>query len=183
MGFIQNWQRGMYVQRRNSKQISIFIVVWMRNVPCRPRCLDTWSPDGGSVWEGYGGFRRCNRDRNGPGIKLKSLTLFLVCSLLSECEWNVTSQVFTPANSYQGGLCPSGTTSQHPSSLSCLSPGASLHRGVAVSLHVKLCHGEWAFCVPEVYYRGNLGFWWHRTLIDHGDIMNICFDFVRAWRV
>jgi hypothetical protein len=35
-------------------------VVWMRNVPHMHMGLNTWTPDGGTVWEGYGTCRRWN---------------------------------------------------------------------------------------------------------------------------
>lgn len=35
-------------------------VVQNENVPLRFRCLNTWSPVGGTVWRGYGTIRKCS---------------------------------------------------------------------------------------------------------------------------
>lgn len=39
---------------------TVDMVVQNENVPLRFKCLNTWSPVGGTVWRGYGTIRKCS---------------------------------------------------------------------------------------------------------------------------
>lgn len=46
-----------------------YVVIWLRNVPHRLMCLNTWSPVGSTVWKGYRNFRGWSLTRGSVSLE------------------------------------------------------------------------------------------------------------------